>query len=77
MRLLDTETGLFFEVSDPVDVPYAILSHMWDGPNHEQTYQQVCAIQASYQRPSTLQIILSYLGYVAVFTYLPPELQPI
>lgn len=35
MRLLDTETGLFFEVSDPVDVLYAILSHTWDGPNHE------------------------------------------
>lgn len=77
MRLLDTETGLFFEVSDPVDVPYAILSHTWDGPNHEQTYQQVCAIQASYQSPSTLRIILSYLGYVTVFMYPPSDLQPI
>lgn len=45
-----------------MDVPYAILSHRWDGPNREQSYQQVCAIQASYLHPNALQHLLFYLG---------------
>ncbi|KAI0699883.1 hypothetical protein C8T65DRAFT_296251 [Cerioporus squamosus] len=55
MRLLDTNTGEFRWVEDPRRVRYAILSHVWAkkgdlGYVPEQTYQDVCAIQASVPR---------------------------
>ncbi|TBU47153.1 heterokaryon incompatibility protein-domain-containing protein, partial [Dichomitus squalens] len=48
MRLLDTVTGQFVEVSDPAAVEYAILSHTWD-PKGEQSYQELKAIQECYR----------------------------
>ena len=47
MRLLDTKSGLFVEISDPRVASYAILSHVWD-PSGEQTYQDLRRIQQSF-----------------------------
>ncbi|TBU24448.1 heterokaryon incompatibility protein-domain-containing protein [Dichomitus squalens] len=47
MRLLDTHTGHFIEVSDISNIKYAILSHTWD-TGGEQTYEEVRNIQIDY-----------------------------
>ena len=47
MRLLDTRTLRFVEVSDPKAVPYAILSHTWDLLG-EQSFQTVSDIQRTH-----------------------------
>ncbi|KAI0651203.1 heterokaryon incompatibility protein-domain-containing protein [Trametes meyenii] len=61
MRLLDTTTGRFRTFNSPLDVRYAILSHVWDKPGKkdgkvvhpsgEQTYQELLAIQALVPAP--------------------------
>ncbi|KAH9848157.1 hypothetical protein C2E23DRAFT_845605 [Lenzites betulinus] len=63
MRLLDTETGLFHDVANALDASYAILSHRWQG-EHEQSYQELCTIQADYLNPSALRLFLLYIGHV-------------
>ena len=49
MRLIDTETGMFVEIINPAQTPYAILSHTWD-PEGEQSYQEVRKIQRSFEK---------------------------
>ena len=53
MRLLDTRTGAFREVSSSNDVPYAILSHVWDLAG-EQSYQDIRIIQESFTPKKSL-----------------------
>ncbi|KAM5546071.1 hypothetical protein V8D89_000197 [Ganoderma adspersum] len=48
MRLLDTVTGQFVEVTDSGAVEYAILSHTWDSTG-EQSYQELRRIQDDYR----------------------------
>ncbi|KAI0634611.1 hypothetical protein C8Q77DRAFT_769201 [Trametes polyzona] len=66
MRLLDTETGYFVEIANPTDRPYAILSHTWDLEG-EQKYQDVCAIQQTYQRRGLVHVLLAFLGRMILF----------
>ncbi|KAI1789888.1 hypothetical protein LXA43DRAFT_1095969 [Ganoderma leucocontextum] len=47
MRLLDTRTLRFIEVSDPRSVTYAILSHTWDLLG-EQSLQELSQIQRTH-----------------------------
>ncbi|KAI0672188.1 hypothetical protein C8Q78DRAFT_732938 [Trametes maxima] len=63
MRLLDTESGQFRTVSSHFEVPYAILSHTWD-PEGEQSFQDVCEIQASVWKGGTTDTLLFWLCYV-------------
>ncbi|KAI0364783.1 hypothetical protein BV20DRAFT_1056940 [Pilatotrama ljubarskyi] len=44
MRLLDTFTGRFQRINDPMEVRYAILSHTW---SEEQSYQDILKLQES------------------------------
>ncbi|EJF66095.1 HET-domain-containing protein, partial [Dichomitus squalens LYAD-421 SS1] len=46
MRLIDTKTGLFHWVDRPTEIPYAILSHVWDG-DRELSYQALSRAQAT------------------------------
>ncbi|TBU24459.1 heterokaryon incompatibility protein-domain-containing protein [Dichomitus squalens] len=47
MRLLDTTTGQFVELTQWWKIQYAILSHTWD-PDGEQTLQELRALQMAY-----------------------------
>ncbi|PIL28868.1 hypothetical protein GSI_08914 [Ganoderma sinense ZZ0214-1] len=51
MRLLDTVSGQFVEVTDSTAVEYAILSHTWDSKG-EQSYQELRRIQDDYRPES-------------------------
>ncbi|KAH9924983.1 heterokaryon incompatibility protein-domain-containing protein, partial [Epithele typhae] len=46
MRLLETTTGKFFEVSNHLAVPYAILSHTWEASG-EQSYDELRRITST------------------------------
>ncbi|EIW53262.1 uncharacterized protein TRAVEDRAFT_82850, partial [Trametes versicolor FP-101664 SS1] len=61
MRLLDTRNGQFHEILNATDQPYAILSHTWD-QDGEQSFEDLCKIQARYKHPGYVDIYLSYFG---------------
>ncbi|KAI0364799.1 HET-domain-containing protein, partial [Pilatotrama ljubarskyi] len=44
MRLIDTNTGDFVEITHPDKVVYAILSHTWS-PEGEQSYQEILELR--------------------------------
>ncbi|CDO76144.1 hypothetical protein BN946_scf185027.g7 [Trametes cinnabarina] len=48
MRLLDTATGQFRGIDDPIATRYAILSHTWDSTG-EQLYEEIVKLQAVAQ----------------------------
>ncbi|TBU51698.1 hypothetical protein BD310DRAFT_324873 [Dichomitus squalens] len=53
IRLLDTRTGQFV-LEDPEKTDFAILSHVWDQVNGEQSYQDFRRIQSSYNAQGQL-----------------------
>ncbi|TBU51377.1 hypothetical protein BD310DRAFT_942287 [Dichomitus squalens] len=56
MRLLDTHTGQFME-KDPKRIKYAILSHVWDQVEGEQSYRDVRHIQNSHNAKGRLHLL--------------------
>lgn len=53
MRLINLETGQFHWADSPCDVPYAILSHVWEDDN-EMSFQMLTQIQLEASiEPST------------------------
>ncbi|KAI1797134.1 heterokaryon incompatibility protein-domain-containing protein [Ganoderma leucocontextum] len=55
MRLLNTTVGEFHWIDSPLDKPYAILSHTWDGA--EQSHHNVVNIRTTLEARSTLDIL--------------------
>ncbi len=55
MRLLDTTTGQFRWIDNPLDKPYAILSHTWDGA--EQSHHSIVNIRAKLEDRTTFDIV--------------------
>lgn len=52
MRLLDTATGEFRWIDSPLDKPYAILSHTWDGA--EQSHHNIVNIRITLEARGAL-----------------------
>ncbi|KAI1794616.1 heterokaryon incompatibility protein-domain-containing protein [Ganoderma leucocontextum] len=55
MRLIDTRTGLFHWVDRPTEVPYAILSHVWDGDRELSFHALSRAHAEAFRSPDTLE----------------------
>ena len=55
MRLLDTTTGEFRWIDSPLDKPYAILSHTWDGA--EQSHHNIVNIRTALEARTTRDVL--------------------
>ena len=55
MRLIDTRTGLFHWVDRPTEVPYAILSHVWNGDRELSFHALSRAHAEAFRSPDTLE----------------------
>lgn len=57
MRLINTRTGLFHWVDRPTEVPYAILSHVWDGDRELSFHALSRAHAEAFQSRETLEFL--------------------
>ncbi|PIL24235.1 hypothetical protein GSI_13988 [Ganoderma sinense ZZ0214-1] len=55
MRLIDTRTGLFHWVDRPTEMPYAILSHVWDGDRELSFHALSRAHAEAFRSPDTFE----------------------